>query len=107
MVIRQYSVVLVNLDPTLGHEINKTRPCVVVSPDELNRHLRTKIIAPLTSTDKGYPSRVPVNHNNKKGWIVLDQLRTVSDERISRHLGKLSATEIDALKLTLKELLVD
>ena len=77
MEIVQYAIVLVNLDPTLGSEIQKTRPCLVVSPNEMNKHLNTIIIAPMTSSLKEYPTRVAVNHNSKKGMIALDQIRTV------------------------------
>ena len=77
MEINQYRVVLVNLDPTIGSEIKKTRPCVIISPDEMNRYLRTIVIAPLTTNLKKYPTRVLVEHNNKKGMIAIDQIRTV------------------------------
>ena len=107
MEIVQYAIVLVNLDPTLGSEIQKTRPCVVVSPNEMNKHLNTIIIAPMTSSLKEYPTRVPVNHNSKKGMIALDQIRTVDKKRILKVLGKLNKTEIQFTKEVLKEMLVD
>lgn len=107
MEIVQYAIVLVNLDPTLGSEIQKTRPCVVVSPNEMNKHLNTIIIAPMTSSLKEYPTRVPVNHNSKKGMIALDQIRTVDKKRILKVLGKLNKTEIQSTKEVLKEMLVD
>ena len=107
MEIVQYAIVLVNLDPTLGSEIQKTRPCVVVSPNEMNKHLNTIIIAPMTSSLKEYPTRVPVNHNCKKGMIALDQIRTVDKKRILKVLGKLNKTEIQFTKEVLKEMLVD
>lgn len=72
MVIKQYDVFLISLEPTIGHEIKKTRPCVVISPDEMNQHISTVIIAPLTSKSRGYPTRVSVNVQGKDGWIVLD-----------------------------------
>ena len=107
MEIIQYAIVLVNLDPTLGSEIQKTRPCVVVSPNEMNKHLNTIIIAPMTSSLKEYPTRVAVNHNSKKGMIALDQIRTVDKKRILKVLGKLNNTEIQSTKVVLKEMLVD
>jgi mRNA interferase MazF len=107
MEIVQYAIVLVNLDPTLGSEIQKTRPCVVVSPNEMNKHLNTIIIAPMTSSLKEYPTRVSVNHNSKKGMIALDQIRTVDKKRILKVLGKLNKTEIQFTKEVLKEMLVD
>ena len=73
MELKQYQIVLVNLDPTIGSEMKKTRPCVVISPDEMNRYLQTVVIAPMTSSSKSYPTRVEVKHNSKKGWIVLDK----------------------------------
>jgi len=107
MEIVQYAIVLVNLDPTLGSEIQKTRPCVVVSPNEMNKHLNTIIIAPMTSSLKEYPTRVAVNHNSKKGMIALDQIRTVDKKRILKILGKLNKSEIQSTKKVLKEMLVD
>ena len=107
MEIVQYAIVLVNLDPTLGSEIQKTRPCVVVSPNEMNKHLNTIIIVPMTSSLKEYPTRVAVNHNSKKGMIALDQIRTVDKKRILKVLGKLNKTEIQFTKEVLKEMLVD
>ena len=89
-IVRRGEVFLVALDPTRGSEIQKTRPCVVVSPDELNAHLRTVIIAPLTTGGQPYPFRVPCRLANKSGQVVIDQLRTVDRERLVRHLGRLS-----------------
>jgi len=107
MEIKQYQIILVNLDPTVGSEIKKTRPCVVISPDEMNKHLRTIIVAPMTTTSKNYPSRIEMKHDNKIGWIVLDQIRTIDKQRSLKELGKLSKPEIKELKTVLKELLVD
>ena len=98
---------LVNLDPTIGSEIKKTRPCVVISPDEMNNHLRTVVIAPMTTISKNYPSRVKIKHDNKTGWIVLDQIRTIDKQRILKDLGKLSKPEIKEVKSILKETFVD
>jgi len=107
MEIRQYQIILVNLDPTLGSEIKKTRPCVVISPDEMNSHLRTVVIAPLTTSSKSYPTRIEIKHDNKIGWIVLDQIRTVGKQHIVRELGKLSKPEVKEVKAVLKEIFVD
>lgn len=87
--IRRGDVCLINLDPTLGGEIRKTRPCVVVSPDELNAHLQTVIVAPLTTGSHPYPFRVPCRFARKSGHVVLDQVRTIDGVRIVRRLGKL------------------
>ena len=98
MEINQYHIVLVNLDPTVGSEINKTRPCVIISPNEMNKYLQTIVIAPMTSQSKNYPTRIEVKHNNKKGWVVLDQIRTVDRMRILKVLEKLTDKEITKLK---------
>ena len=87
----RFEVFLVRLDPTVGHEIRKTRPCLVVSPDELNHSLRTIIVAPLTTAGQPYPWRVPITFAGKRGHVVLDQLRTVDRERLVRRLGPLDA----------------
>jgi mRNA interferase MazF len=107
MEIRQYEIILVNLDPTIGSEIKKTRPCVVISPDEMNKHLRTVVIAPMTTTSRNYPTRVEIKHENKLGWIVLDQVRTIDKQRILKNLGRLSKPEIKEVKSILKETFVD
>ena len=93
--VRRGDVVLVELNPTRGSEIRKTRPCVVVSPDELNRHLRTFIVAPLTTGSHPYPFRLPVRFGGKAGPIVLDQVRTINRERIVRRLGALSGVTLE------------
>lgn len=107
MGLTQYSIVLVNLDPTIGSEIKKTRPCVIISPDEMNKHLQTLIIAPMTSQSKNYPTRVEVKHDQKNGWIVLDQIRTIDKKRVLKSLDKLTEKEIEKVKLIIKETLVD
>lgn len=107
MVVKQYQIVLLNLDPTVGSEIKKTRPCVIISPDEMNKYLNTVIIAPMTSQSKNYPTRVEVKHGSKTGWVVLDQIRTIDKQRIIKTLGNLTESEIGKVKLTIKELLVD
>ena len=107
MEIKQYMIVLANLDPTVGSEIKKTRPCVVISPDEMNKYLNTIVIAPMTTTSKSYPTRVEIKHDNKIGWIVLDQIRTIDKQRILKDLGRLSKPEIKEVKSILKETFVD
>lgn len=90
MGVNRFDVFLVSLDPTLGKEIKKTRPCLVISPDELNRNIRTVIVAPMTTRRRAYPTRVPCTFRGKRGEIVLDQLRTVDRERLAKRLGKVS-----------------
>ncbi|MEO4042535.1 type II toxin-antitoxin system PemK/MazF family toxin [Hoeflea sp. CAU 1731] len=102
--VRQYEIHLVNLDPTQGSEIRKTRPCVVVSPDEMNRYLRTVIIAPLTSTQKDYPSRVNITFQRKKGQVVLDQIRTVDKSRLTKRLGTLTDARAKDVASLLQEM---
>jgi mRNA interferase MazF len=91
MVVHRFDVYLINLDPTVGSEIQKTRPCVIISPDEMNRHIRTVIIAPLTTAGKEYPTRIPCEFKKKKGHIVLDQIRTIDKKRLIKNLGVLDA----------------
>lgn len=98
MELNQYAIVLVNLDPTIGSEIKKTRPCVIISPDEMNKYLQTVVIAPMTSSSKPYPTRVEVKYNKTKGWIVLDQIRTVDRQRITKVFENLNEKEISKLK---------
>ncbi|OPZ53975.1 MAG: mRNA interferase EndoA [Deltaproteobacteria bacterium ADurb.BinA014] len=107
MVIKQYDIFLISLDPTLGHEINKTRPCIVLSPDEINDNIGTIIIAPMTTKSFIYPTRIPVNFDGKKGLIVLDQIRTIDKKRMVKKLGTLDSETILKIKNILKEMLVD
>lgn len=102
--IRRGDVFLVDLDPTRGAEIQKTRPCVVISPDELNGNLRTVIVAPLTTAGHPYPFRVPCRFANKTGQIVTDQLRTVDRERLVRNLGRLAPSTLSRLLSVLQEM---
>jgi mRNA interferase MazF len=90
VVMSRGEVHLVRLDPTLGREIQKTRPCVIVSPDELNAHLRTVIVAPMTTSGRAYPWRIRCRFQNRSGYVVLDQLRTVDRERLVKRLGALT-----------------
>jgi mRNA interferase MazF len=105
--IQQYHVYLINLDPTIGHEIKKTRPCLVISPNEMNRHISTIIIAPMTTKSHKYPTRVSLTFQTKKGWIVLDQIRTIDKKRILKRLGKVSEQSIVEIKNIIQEMLVD
>lgn len=107
MEISQYQIILVNLDPTLGSEIKKTRPCVVISPNEMNKFLNTVVIAPMTTSSKNYPTRIEVRHDNKIGLIVLDQIRTIDKQRIIKDLGRMTKSEINELKSVLKETYID
>lgn len=107
MELVQYCIVLVNLEPTIGSEIKKTRPCVIISPDEMNRYLQTITVAPMTSQSKKYPTRIEVRHGDKTGWIVLDQIRTIDKQRVLKVLDKLSDKEISVVKAIIKETFVD
>ena len=87
MVVNRFDVCLINLDPTVGSEIQKTRPCLIISPDEMNRHIRTVIVAPMTTAGKDYPTRVICKFKKKKAQIVLDQIRTIDKTRLVKKLG--------------------
>jgi len=91
MVVNRFDVFLISLDPSRGSEIRKTRPCLIISPDEMNVHIRTVIVAPMTSKGRSYPSRVPCTFRRKRGQVVLDQVRTVDKTRLVRKLGTISA----------------
>jgi mRNA interferase MazF len=100
MVISRFEVHLVRLDPAEGSEIKKTRPCLVISPDDMNQYIRTVIVAPMTSKEKDYPTRIPVEFQGKHGQIVLDQIRTVDKTRLVKKLGKIGdATSEKVLRL--------
>ena len=88
MVVKRFDVYLVNMDPTVGHEIRKARPCLVISPDEMNRYVTTVIVAPMTTKAREYPTRVPCSFQGKEGQVVLDQIRTVDKARLVQKLGK-------------------
>ena len=107
MEVKQYQIVLVNLDPTLGSEIQKTRPCVIISPNEINDNLRTVVIAPMTSASRKYPTRVKVKHNSQEGWIVIDQLRAIDKIRIIKKFGSLTEKEIRECKRVIRETFID
>jgi len=103
-VVKRGDIWLVNLDPTVGSEIKKSRPCVVISPPELNEHLRTVIVAPMTSKGFAAPFRIPVTHAGTKGLVVLDQLRTVDKTRLVKKMGSVSSKTLNATLTTLQEL---
>jgi mRNA interferase MazF len=107
MELRQYQIVLVNLDPTIGSEMKKTRPCVIISPNEMNKYLQTIVIAPMTSNSKSYPTRVEVKHNKTKGWVVLDQIRTIDRRRVVKCFDSLTEKEMMNIKATIQETYVD
>ncbi|PKP60286.1 MAG: growth inhibitor PemK [Candidatus Altiarchaeales archaeon HGW-Altiarchaeales-1] len=106
-IINQYDIFLISLDPTIGHEIKKVRPCVVISPNEMNEYISTVIIAPMTTKTHSYPIRVPVEFNGKRGEIVLDQIRTVDKRRLIKKIGKVDENTINNIKSVIKEMLVD
>ena len=112
MEINQYDIFLVDLQVSealrgAGAEIRKARPCVVISPDEMNRYLRTMVVAPMTTRSRLLPTRVRVRHNKQTGWIVVDQIRTVDRNRVGRKLDRLTNPEIRKLKLVIRETYVD
>jgi len=107
VVISQYSVYLVGLDPAKGSEMQKTRPCVVLSPDEMNQYLNTVQVAPLTSNTTAYPWRCPVIFKNKSGVVALDHLRSIDKSRILKKVGEIKSAEIVSIKSIIREMLVD
>ena len=107
MVVGQYQVFLINLNPTIGHELKKTRPCLVISPNEMNKYIATVIIAPMTTKSHDYPSRVPVTFQDRQAWIVLDQIRTVDKRRLINKIGKIDSKTIARVKRALSEMLVE
>ena len=107
MVINQYDIFWVDLNPAKGHEIKKVRPCVVLSPDEMNFNIDTIIIAPMTTKSRSYPTRVKIIFQKKSGWIILDQIRTIDKIRLKEKAGHLDEIEITEIKGILKEMLID
>ena len=104
MVVKRFEVYLVNLDPTVGSEIKKTRPCLIISPDEMNRHIATVIIAPMTTQGRNYPTRVSCKFEGKNGQVVLDQLRTVDKKRLVKKLGRIEKKTQQSVLSTLAEI---
>ena len=107
MDLKQYSIVLVNLDPTIGSEIKKTRPCVTISPNELNKYLKTIVVVPMTTNLNKYPTRISVKSNGKNGMMAVDQIRTIDKSRIIKTFDKLKSSEIRKLKDVIRETFVD
>lgn len=107
VVARRFDIYLVNLDPTVGHEIRKTRPCVVVSPDEMNRHVQTVIVAPMTTKGQPSVSRVACMFQGKRGHIVLDQIRATDRIRLVKRLGKLTGTTAEGVLAVLSEMFAE
>jgi mRNA interferase MazF len=103
----QYELVVVNLDPTIGSEIKKRRPCVIVSPNEMNEHLATIVVCPVTSQSKQYPTRVHFILEGQSNWVVIDQIRTIDKSRITKSIGYLDTQSIKQVKKILKEAYVD
>ena len=107
LVARRFDVCLVSLDPTVGSEIRKTRPCLILSPDEMNRHIATVIVAPMTTAGRPYPSRVSCRFQGREGQVVLDQIRTVDKARLVKRLGKISPATIKAVLAVLAEMFAE
>ncbi|MGB3492159.1 MAG: type II toxin-antitoxin system PemK/MazF family toxin [Elainellaceae cyanobacterium] len=107
LVVKRFDVFLVNLDPTIGNEIQKTRPCVVISPDEMNRYISTIIIAPMTTTSKAYPTRIRCQFQGKSGQIILDQIRTIDKRRLVKKLGQINQDEQKMLLDILAEMFAE
>jgi len=103
----QYDIVVVNLDPTVGSEIKKKRPCVIVSPLEMNKNLDTIVVCPITSQSKNYPTRVSFKLDSQTNWIVTDQIRTIDKSRITKTIGNLDEETIKQVKEVFKETYVD
>ncbi|HEX6288264.1 MAG TPA: type II toxin-antitoxin system PemK/MazF family toxin [Herpetosiphonaceae bacterium] len=107
MVVKRFDVYLVNLDPTIGSEIKKTRPCLIISPDEMNRYIATVIVAPMTTKGQAYPSRVECHFQGKEGQIVLDQIRTVDKARLVRRIGRIDEQSQTHVLAVLAELFAE
>lgn len=102
--VKRGEVYLINLDPTIGSEIQKVRPCLIVSPNEMNKYIQTIIIAPMTTTIRNYKSRITIEFNGKKGQVMLDKIRTIDKQRLIKKLGDLSKKEIKQVLSLLKEM---
>lgn len=100
MVVNRFDVYLINLDPAVGSEIQKTRPCLIISPDEMNKHIRTIIVAPMATAGKDYPTRISCKFKKKKGQIVLDQIRTIDKTRFIKKLGSINPeTQLEVISV--------
>lgn len=107
MGVKRFEVYLTELDPTVGHEIKKTRPCLVISPDEMNRNIRTVIVAPMTTQSRSYPTRIACSFENRQAFIVLDQIRTVDGQRLLKRLGRIDKETQQKVLLALAELFAE
>jgi len=107
MVVKRFEVYLVNLDPIIGSEIQETRPCLIISPDEMNNHIATVIVAPMTTKGRDYPTRMPCMFEGKEGQVVLDQIRTVDKVRLVKKLGRISASTQKEVLAVLMELFAE
>jgi mRNA interferase MazF len=107
MVVKRFEVYLVNLDPTLGSEIQKMRPCLIISPDEMNDHIASVIVAPMTARGREYPTRVNCQFEGKEGQVVMDQIRTVDKIRLVKRLGKINATTQKEVLVVLMEMFAE
>jgi len=107
VVVKLFEVYLVNLDPTLGSEIQKTRPCLIISPDEMNDHIATVIVAPMTTKGRMYPTRVNCQFEGKEGQVVLDQIRTVDKIRLVKKIGKINASTQKEVLVVLMEMFAE
>lgn len=107
LVVSRFDLYLVSLDPSRGHEIHKTRPCVIISPDEMNSHIGTVIVAPMTTKGRDYPTRIPLTFQRKKGQVVLDQIRTVDKTRLVKRLGKLDTNTAAKTLAVLQEMFAE
>ena len=107
MVVRRFDVYLVGLDPTVGGEIRKTRPCLIIAPDEMNRHISTVIVAPMTTKARAYPTRVSCRFQGRDGQVVLDQIRTIDKARLLQRLGRVSTRTQKAVRAVLSELFAE
>lgn len=105
--VNQYQIYFANLDPSIGAEVKKTRPCVIVSPDEVNAFLKTVIIAPITSSIKAYPTRINISLKGKNGQKMIDHIRSIDKSRLLNRVGELNKEQIKKVKLIIKEMLVD
>jgi mRNA interferase MazF len=103
----QYEIVVVNLDPTVGSEIKKKRPCLIVSPNEMNKHLATIVVCPITSQSKNYPTRVCFDLEGQINWVVIDQIRTIDKSRVTKTIGHLDNEMIEQVKDVIRETYVD
>jgi len=104
MEVSRFDIFLVNLDPAIGSEIKKIRPCLVISPDEMNHYIRTVIVAPMTTKGRAYPTRVPCRFKGRSGQVVLDQIRTIDKERLVKKVGRIDRRAAEAALLVLSEM---